>query len=303
MTRIDGFTIKQLRYLVAVARTGSIAKAANARTISISSVREAVDLAEARLSVQLFRRTPSKGIALTQEGSRFIALAEQLLTAHDMFEHAASRIPFEWERELRLGVVRTVGPLILPALARQLSERLPQARFRFDEMSSEQVVAQVSAGTLAAGLTFNDSLTTRLSFQELMKTPPHVGLAPEHRLAKRRAIRLEELAKEPYILLEFPGARTYYTALFERHGVKPFIRYIVESREVAAELVAAGLGYSIFVMPPLPGTTEHIVRVPLRSDYWSPSFGLIYDPANAHAPMLAMLTAEIDRLRAALQPS
>lgn len=290
-------TIKQLRYVVAVSRTGSIAQAAESHAISVSSVREAIAFAEAKLRVHLFRRTPSKGMTLTAEGQRFVALTEQFLASHDVFERAASRIPLEWDNELRLGVVATVGPLVVPALARILADRLPRTRFRFDEMTSEDVSTRVREGALLGGLTFNDCLDTSLAFVELMRTPPYIAVARNHRLAERRSVKLEELHDEPYILLDFPGARAYYTGLFENDGVKPSLRYVAASREMAVELVGAGLGYSIFNMLPLAETDNRISRVPLRSDYWSPSFGLVYDRINTQMPMLTLLLTAVEKMK------
>ena len=296
---MKNFTLKQLRYIVTVAAGGSIAEAAEAHAISASSIREAIAFAEAKLAAPLFRRTPARGVALTAEGQHFAALAEQFLAAHDAFEHAALRIPHEWQTEMRIGVVATAAAAIIPPLLLHLASRAPQARFRLEEMSSEEVATRVRSGELLAGLAFNDAMTVDLSFVPIMRAPIHAGLHRGHGLAGAASVTLAELQEEPYILLDFPGARAYYAGLFEQHGLKPALRYVVNSRELAAELVAAGLGYSLFNMPPSPRmrASETIARVPLDTSYWCPSFGLFYARQYRAMPMIRELVGAIRRLR------
>ncbi|MGH6778327.1 MAG: helix-turn-helix domain-containing protein, partial [Bradyrhizobium sp.] len=63
-----GFTLKQLRYIEAAARTGSIANAANELNISQSAVTAAIDKFEEALGYELFLRVPAKGIKTTPSG-------------------------------------------------------------------------------------------------------------------------------------------------------------------------------------------------------------------------------------------
>jgi DNA-binding transcriptional LysR family regulator len=299
VSRMQDFTLKQLRYIVTAAINGSIADAAEAQAISASSIREAIAFAETKLAAPLFRRTPSRGVEPTAEGRHFVALAEQFLAAHDVFEHAALRIPHEWQTEMRIGVVATAAAMIVPPLLVDLAARVPQARFRVEEMSSEEVAARVKSGELLAGLAFNDAMTQDLAFVEIVRAPIHVGLNREHPLAGAESVTLEQLREEPYILLDFAGARAYYAGLFEQSGFKPALRYVVNSRELASELVAAGLGYSLFNMPPSRQMrkAETMRRVRLDTGYWCPSFGLFYAQQYRTLPMIRELAGAIRRLR------
>lgn len=299
VSAMQDFTLKQLRYIVTTAINRSIADAAEAQAISASSIREAIAFAEAKLAAPLFRRTPSRGVELTAEGRHFVALAEQFLATHDAFEHAALRIPHEWQTEMRIGVVATAAAMVIPALLVDIAARAPQARFRVDEMSSDEVAARVKSGELLAGLAFNDAMTQDLAFVEIVRAPIHVGLHRDHPLAEAASIRLAQLRDEPYILLDFAGARAYYAGLFEQSGFRPALRYVVNSRELASELVAEGLGYSLFNMPPSRRmrAAETMVRVPLDTGYWCPSFGLFYARQYRDMPMIRELVGAIRRLR------
>lgn len=274
------YSIKHLHYVVAVKQTGSLAKASESMSVSVSSIREAIRLIEAKLHISLFRSEPAKGMKLTRDGERFAALAEEFLSAYRGFEQAAAHIPLDWERDISLGVLASAGPLIMPALLAQFSRSVLNGHIQLVEHGSKELSEAVRSDKLAAAFTFNDDLHPSLAFVELFKPPLHAGLHPAHPLAGKNTIHLSELEEEPYILLDFDGARRYYAGLFDHHGIRPQVAYTVSSREMAYNMVAAGLGYSVFNLCPLPTEngplSEAIVRIPLESDYWSPAFGMIH---------------------------
>lgn len=274
------YSIKHLRYVVAVKQTGSLAKASDNMSVSVSSIREAIRLIEEKLRINLFLSEPAKGMRLTRDGERFALLAEEFLATYMGFEQAAAHIPQDWERDISLGVLTSAGPLVMPALVARFSRSVSNAHIQLYEHSSKALSEAVRADKLTAAFTFNDDLHPSLEFVELFKPPLHVGLHPDHPLVGKNEIHLAELEEETYILLDFDGARRYYAGLFDHHGVKPRVGYTVSSREMAYNMVAAGLGYSVFNLYPLPTedgpSSEAIVRIPLVSDYWSPTFGMIH---------------------------
>ena len=70
-----------------------------------------------------------------------------------------------------------------------------------------------------------------------------MALPPEHRLAKRKSIRLTELADEPMVLLDLPDSRDYFESILAKAGVTPRIRYRSASYEAVRGLVARGHGF------------------------------------------------------------
>ncbi|MGN6447109.1 MAG: LysR family transcriptional regulator [Brucella intermedia] len=274
------YSVKHLQYILAVKQTGSLSRASELMSVSVSSVREAIRLTEQRLGVMLFFGTPSKGMQLTGEGERFTALAEDFLNSYIGFEKAAADIPLDWNRDITIGVLKSVGSLIMPSILRKISGIIPNAHFQIIESSARELSEAIRTEKLAAAFTFNDDLHPALEFAELYRTPLHAGLCPGHPLAGRDKIELAELQDDPYILLDFDGARRYYSGLFERHNVKPRVTYTVDTREMAYSLISANLGYSIFNLCPLSDNRTRydnlMARVPLVSDYWNPSFGMIH---------------------------
>lgn len=275
------YTIKHLRYVVAVKRYGSLARAAEMLSISVSSIREAVAVIEAALAIRLFQANPARGMTPTREGERFVALAEEALASFDALEQAAARIPQGCSKDMAIGVIGNAGTLVMPMIASLLAERIPHGHVHFQEAGSSELVEAVKAGRCAAAFSFNDFTHPALEFTPIFDTCLQVGLPPAHRLAGAVSVRLEDLENDPYVMLSAGGALPYYSGLFDHHGVTPAIRYTVETSELARGLIAAGLGYGVFNAYPLRRPGEGIVRARLETDYWCPSFGMICPAARS----------------------
>src|SRR6185503_16620310 len=98
---------------------------------------------------------------------------------------------------------------------------------------------------------------------------PYVALPPDHRLARRRSIRLNELTGEPMVLLDLPESRDYFESMLTNAGVTPSIRYRSASYETVRGLVARGHGYSILNQLPAHRETYDggaVTAVAIRDD-------------------------------------
>ena len=98
-------------------------------------------------------------------------------------------------------------------------------------------------GEIALALTYDLDLPPDLEFIGLARVPPYAFVAADHPLARRRAVSIEELASDPYLLLNIPASRDYFLALFRQAGVSPRIGGRFEHLDVIRSLVARGEGY------------------------------------------------------------
>ncbi len=273
------FSYRQLQYIRETSLAGSIAEAAKRLNISVSSIRESIAHAEALLGQPLFFRIRAKGVELTPEGRKFLELANPVFAAHEKFERIAFGCA-DKEQELSIAVVANAGALVLPEWVCEIQQQCSFKRIKFGELNSAEMVEAVRTRQYTAGFGFNDFLHPSLTFEELFSTHVHIALSNEHPLAKRQSIRLEEVIHEPFIFQNFGGAATYYAGLFDYHGLKPDIRFVVESAQMARQFIMQGLGYSTFSIAPRfekpQNHTSALVRIPIETDYWSPSFGLFF---------------------------
>jgi DNA-binding transcriptional LysR family regulator len=280
---MNSFSYKQLRYIAAIASEGSIIGASQKINISASSIREALHKAEDKVGAPLFLRSIAKGMRPTEEGVRFLSYAEPLFEAHETFQKNASGVAQNENREITIGVLANASAGSIPQLISELEKQKVAKSYRIIEMDSESLVTAVRTGKLLVGLGFNDFLHPSLTFVSLRRAQLHVGLPLDHRLAGAKHLTLHDVANEPYIFLNFPGAHAYYSGLFNHYGIKPKTRFTVDTSVMAQKLIENGFGYATFNMTPtrtqmMPDT---IARVPLKTDYWNPTFGMFFETVSA----------------------
>ena len=94
-------------------------------------------------------------------------------------------------------------------------------------------------------------------------------LPARHRLSRRRAVSLHELATEPFVLLDIEPSRTYFTRILESQGLSPRVAFTSPSLELVRGLVGQGLGYSLLVTRPSGDLTydgEKVVARPIAEE-------------------------------------
>lgn len=125
-------TLRQLQYLVAIAETGRFVEAARRLNVSQPSLSAQVAAMEQELGVTLFERTGT-GVLLTPKGMELVQRAREILRDVADFKATARQTPDGLSGLIRLGVLPTIGPYLLPAVTRQLHARFPQLRFSVRE--------------------------------------------------------------------------------------------------------------------------------------------------------------------------
>src|SRR5262245_25007110 len=119
------FSLRQLQYAVAIADELSFRKAAQRCSVSQPSLSAQVQLLEDCLGVQLFERD-HKRVLITPAGQQLVARARQLLVAAGDVVDAAKRAADPLSGTLRIGVIPTIAPYLLPALTPHLRARFPR---------------------------------------------------------------------------------------------------------------------------------------------------------------------------------
>ncbi len=108
------FTLKQIRYFVAVAETGSITEAGRRLHISQPSVSAAIAELEDRFKVDLFIRHHAQGLSLTPAGARLFKDARSLLDHAEELRQGAVGLGQSMEGELHIGCFQTFAPIVMP---------------------------------------------------------------------------------------------------------------------------------------------------------------------------------------------
>lgn len=239
------FTLRQLEYLVAVGRFGSITLAAEHLSVSPPSISNAISLLEAEFGLPLFVRKHAHGMSLTQSGQDLVAEAAKALTAAKAVSNLADLHKGTVQGELNLGCLLTFAQILVPRLRKAYSKQFPEVRFRQFQLHQADLIDALRGATLDIALTYDLAIPTDLAFDELAVLPPFAILPKTHLLAARSSVTMADLAPFPMILLDLPLSTDYFRSLFDLAGVAPQLAEKAKDMAVVHALVGNDFGYSI----------------------------------------------------------
>jgi len=201
------FTLRQLEYFDAIASEGSLTAAAERCHVSASALALALDDLERHLGVQLVVRRKGRGVTLTPEGSRMLSTARHLLSGAEGLAAEAQQAAEGVAGRLTIGVYETLSPLWLPEILEGFRRQHPEIEIDFVEGAAATLHDHLLQGRLDVALMYQVDVSPQLAFEPVHSHRPHVIVPEGHRLARRRSIRLRDIAGEPQISLEVAPAR------------------------------------------------------------------------------------------------
>lgn len=195
-------TPQQLRYLVTLAEMGHFGRAASACAVSQSTLSAGLLTLENALDAKILDRSVSKHPVFTPLGLELVGKARAALSAlSDMAETAdAARAPLSGP--LRLGIIPTIGPFLLPRLMPALRESYKSLRLFLREDQTDRLLDQLEAGQLDLLILAYPYACGKAETLNVVRDDFLVALPPGHMLAQREAVSLADLATEQFLLLE-----------------------------------------------------------------------------------------------------
>jgi LysR family hydrogen peroxide-inducible transcriptional activator len=248
-------TLRQLQYLVAVADRRSFRGAAEACRVAQPSLSAQIAQAEDALGVQVFERD-RKGVALTRAGAAVIERARALLVAADDLVETARRLSDPLAGTVRVGIIPTIGPYLLPEVAPLLRKQFPKLDFVWVEERTAALVARLDGGELDAAIValeteLGDLASAAIGSDELVLAVPR-----GHALgASKKPVRPDELDGEPVLLLDDGHCfRDQALAFCARAGAAE-LGYRATSLPTLTQMVAGGAGVTL--LPAMAVATEN----------------------------------------------
>ncbi len=193
-------TLTELRYIVAVARERHFGRAAEACFVSQPTLSVAVKKLEEELDVKLFERG-SNEVSVTPLGGEIVRQAQTVIEQAAGIKEIARRGKDPVSGPLRLGVIYTIGPYLLPDLVRQAIELVPRMPLMLQENFTVKLLDMLRTGELDAAILADPFPDTGLAIAPLYDEPFMVAVPRKHPLARRKRITAEELKKETMLLL------------------------------------------------------------------------------------------------------
>lgn len=193
-------TLTELKYIVAVARERHFGRAAEACFVSQPTLSVAVKKLEDELGVQLFERGNTE-ISVTPIGQRIIEQAREVLQQTAVIKELAKQNNDPLSGPLRLGVIYTIAPYLLPALVKHLIHQVPQMPLILQENFTARLLEQLKQGELDAAILALPLADTSFNITPLYDEPFVVAMPRQHPWAQRTSIDPQELKSETMLLL------------------------------------------------------------------------------------------------------
>lgn len=193
-------TLTELKYIVAVAREKHFGHAAEACFVAQPTLSVAIKKLEDELGVVIFERGGTE-ISMTPLGAQIVAQAERVLEQTAAIKEIAKQNKDPLAGPLRLGVIYTIAPYLLPPLVKTMIERVPQMPLVLQENYTARLIELLRQGELDAAIMALPFADQGLMVQPLYDEPFVVALPKHHAWANRKSIDAEELKTETMLLL------------------------------------------------------------------------------------------------------
>lgn len=193
-------TLTELKYIVALAREKHFGRAADACFVSQPTLSVAIKKLEEELNVPLFERGSSE-VSLTDVGERIVVQAQRVLEEASAIKSIAQQGMNPLNGPLRVGVIFTIGPYLLPGLVSEMIASVPSMPLILQENLTVRLLELLKQGEIDVAilaLPFNES---GFVIQPLYDEPFVVAVPKGHRWAKRERIEADELKDENMLLL------------------------------------------------------------------------------------------------------
>src|SRR4051812_34010596 len=198
---ITAVSLTELRYAVATADERHFGRAARACSVTQPTLSAQIAKLEKTLGVKLFERT-SKSVHLTPIGEEVVLQARLVLDATDKIVDVVHSRPEPLSGPLRLGVIPTLSPYLLPWLVPPLRASFPRLELVFRESKTSDLVSELAQHRLDAGILALPIHAPGIVAAALFDEPFWFVAPIAHPLAARREVSESDLAEERVMLLD-----------------------------------------------------------------------------------------------------
>ncbi len=193
-------TLTELKYIVAVARERHFGRAAEACFVSQPTLSVAIKKLEDELAVQIFERGASE-VSVTPVGEQIVTQAQRVLEQTMAIREIAKQGMDPLAGPLRLGVIYTIGPYLLPALVKQMIDTVPQMPLMLQENFTARLVELLKQGEIDCAIMAEPFPEAGLMTVPLYDEPFVVAVPRGHALADSQSVDPELLKQQTMLLL------------------------------------------------------------------------------------------------------
>lgn len=278
-------TLRQLEYLVAVADHSGFHAAARACHVTQPGLSAQIQQLEATLGLRAFERDRRR-VLITPAGEEMVRRAREVLVAVADLAEAAQLHNQPHTGRLRLGVIPTIAPYLLPQALPRIREHYPELGFQLREGQTAELLALLQQGKLDLLLLALEARLIGVETEALFKDPFVAATPASHPLATRKRLGDADLAGEQILLLEDGHClRDQALSFCDRAGVEERSDFRASSLPTLVQMVAGGSGVTLLPTLALPveGKAENLAVIPFRKPVPYRTIGLAWRPSSARA--------------------
>jgi LysR family transcriptional regulator, hydrogen peroxide-inducible genes activator len=259
-------TLTELKYILAVARERHFGRAAEACFVAQPTLSVAVKKLEEELEVKIFERGANE-VSVTPLGEEILRQAQQVIEQAQAIKEIAKRGKDPVSGPLRLGVIYTIGPYLLPDLVKSAIDHVPQMPLMLEENFTVKLLEMLRLGELDCAIMAEPFPETGLAIAPLYDEPFMAAVPKTHPLAKRKSITAEELQAENLLLLGtghcfrdhvLEVCPEYARFSSPAGGIRK--NFEGSSLETIKYMVAAGMGVTVVPQLSVPAETQVHIR-------------------------------------------
>lgn len=292
-------TLRQMQYLVALADRKSFQRAAADCNVTQSTLSGGLKDMEDTLQSPLVDRTSRKHVRLTPLGEDVVQEARAIITrAESLTYRARAQIePLSWP--LRMGVIPTIAPYLLPKILKPLQAALPRLDLHIHELRSAQLIEKLDDGTLDFGIMAFPYNTPGL-VQKTILEEKFLLAAPPGAFRGKKSVTMKDLGDRKLLLLEDGHClRDHALAACKLQPVQEMKTLSAASLSTLIQLVHQG--YGLTLLPHMaaadnPMLPKGLRLLPFSSGAPTRHIGFAYKDGGLRARDIALTTGMIEKL-------
>lgn len=285
--------LRDLRYFAVLAEVRHFGEAAKRCFVSQPTLSMQIKKLEQTLGVALFERS-NKEVLLTDQGKLLLPTAKKILLLADEMNTLAQQGQDPFSGELRLGIIPTVAPYLLPLIMPMLHKQYPELKIWLIEEQTQALCELLKEGALDAAL-MADPIAEPLLSQHLYNESFYFACAQSHPLASHRTMSVDDLAGQQIFLLEQGHClRQQAMAVCQMAKAEGSADFTATSLETLRFMVQAGIGVTL-----LPALAAHSYQsdllccIPFNEPAPCRSLSLFSRPANPKKICIKAIAASI----------
>lgn len=287
--------LQSIKYLSALAKYNHFGKAAKACFVSQPTLSMQIKKLEDFLGVKLLERN-NKSVRLTEIGRTMAVRAQRILGEVNAMREEALGFKDPFSGDMKLGVIPTIAPYLLPIIFPKLQNLYPKLSFYVMESQTQNLLEELQQGRLDAAI-----LALPINSVHLIESPFFVeefylATAKDHPLATRKALKNSDLMDHKLLLLEEGHClRDQALEFCGNISEENYKNFCATSLESLIQMSAAGLG--ITLVPKLAcQKNPNLTYIPFRDKKPSRTIGLVWRKTTARAVLLESLVVTLKKL-------